>query len=32
MEYDNEATLICKSCDIKGDTTFEINKMCKLNI
>ena len=31
MEYDNEATLISKSCDIKGDTTFDINNYCKLN-
>ena len=31
MEYDNEATLISKSCDIKGDTTFDIKNYCKLN-
>jgi hypothetical protein len=30
MEYDNEVTLISKSCDIKGD--FDIDKFCKLNI
>ncbi len=31
MEYDNEATLTNKSFDIKGDPTFGINKICKLN-
>ncbi len=32
MEYDNEATLNSKSFDIKGDSNFDINKICKLNI
>ena len=27
MEYENEATLNNKSFDIKGDTTFDINKL-----
>ena len=31
MEYDNEATLISKYFDIKGDKSFHINKYCKLN-
>ena len=29
-EYNNEATLISKSCDIKGD--FDLEKFCKLNV
>jgi hypothetical protein len=32
MEYENEATLINKSFDIKGDTNFDLNKFCKLNV
>jgi hypothetical protein len=32
MEYENEASKINKSFDIKGDTTFDINKFCKLNV
>ena len=30
IEYDNEATLISKSCDIKGN--FDVEKFCKLNV
>ena len=29
MEYENETS---KSFDIKSDTTFDINKICKLNV
>ena len=32
MEYENEASKNNKSFDIKGDTTFNINKICKLNV
>ena len=27
MEYENEASLINKSFDIKGETNFDINKI-----
>ena len=32
MEYENEASIIGKSIDITGDSNFDINKICKLNI
>jgi hypothetical protein len=32
MEYENEDTLMNKSFDIKGDTNFDLNKFCKLNV
>ena len=28
-EYDNEESMVKKSCDIQGDTTFDINKYMK---
>ena len=31
-EYENEVSKIAKSCDIKGDTKFDLNKFWKLNI
>jgi hypothetical protein len=27
MEYENEATLTSKSCDIIGDTNLDLNKL-----
>ena len=32
MEYENEASIIGKSIDITGDSNFDINKFCKLNV